>query len=142
MHSLEEMVSGVRTPEDLTELDGKSLSQCIEACSECQTLCLMCADACIHETDVPALRRCIRLCLDAADLATTAMRLLSRAGQPDLSGMRSTLEACESVCATCSVECKKHAAAHPYCGICAEACAACARACLGVLETLFEGPSA
>jgi hypothetical protein len=142
MQALDEMVSGIRKQVEPAQIDSKSLVRCIEACSECVTICSMCADACTSEAEVAALRRCIRLCLDTVDLCSVTVRLLSRSGEADMGAVRATLEACETICVSTSNECKKHAAQHDYCGVCAEACAVCARACQDALETLFEGPSA
>lgn len=142
MDSISEMIGGVRQQVEPSELDAPSLQQVIEHCLECQTVCSMCADACTSHDDVAALRRCIRLNLDCADLCATAVRLLSRSGTTDLTAMRALLESCASICSSCAVECRKHAAEHEHCGICAETCERGARACQNALETLFEGPSA
>jgi hypothetical protein len=139
MHSLEEMVSLVRKQADL---DTKSLAACIDACSSAVAICTMCADACAAEPEFDTLRRCIRLCLDCADLCGTTVRILSRGGQPDSATLRSALEACSSIAQACAAECRKHADHHGHCRVCAETCAMCARACVDALEMLFEGPSA
>ena len=143
MQSIEDMLADVREKQLATsELDAPSLRACIEACLECQAVCSLCADACLHEQKVAELRRCIGLNLDCAELCASTGRLLSRSEPGDLTALRALLEACASICSSCAVECRKHADAHHHCGVCAAACEECARACQNVLETLFEGPSA
>ena len=47
------------------------LVRCIEECFNCAQICISCADACSGEHDPKALRQCIRLDLDCADVPYT-----------------------------------------------------------------------
>ena len=59
-------------------LDRKLLVACIEACVSCAQSCTACADADLAEDDVTEMRRCIRLCLDCADVSQATGRVLTR----------------------------------------------------------------
>jgi hypothetical protein len=49
-------------------IDRDLLLRCIDACFDCAAPCTSCADACLGESDVPELVRCVRLNLDCADV--------------------------------------------------------------------------
>jgi uncharacterized membrane protein len=110
------------------------LTACIYACVESAQACTACADACIAEHD-GALARCIRITLDCADLCHAASRVLSRQLAPDLGVISMTLQLCATVCDACAYECRRHAATHAHCGVCAAACRRCTDACRDLLAT-------
>ena len=82
------------------------------------------------------MTRCIRLCLDCADLCITTGRMLSRQAEfePDLA--RTVVQACAQVCRACAEECERHADHHEHCRVCADACRRCDQACVDVLSLL------
>lgn len=99
----------------------------IEAASECADICSTGADACLSEPDPTALRKCVRLNLDCADVCTVTARVISGAGARDRRTLEALLEACAAACRACADECDRHD--HEHCRICAEACRACEEAC-------------
>ena len=113
------------------------LSQCIEACVSCELACNACADACLVEPDIDKLRRCIRLNLDCLDICAATARLLSRRQTVDRH-LQAQLETCARVCASCGEECRRHAASHEHCRVCADACRWCEQQCRGLLKALPE----
>jgi hypothetical protein len=114
------------------------LAAAIEACFDCAQTCSACADACLAEDDVAALRRCISTDLNCADLCAATGRLLSRQTDYDHLVTQRTLEACIRACVACAEECDKHAHHHKHCAVCAEACRACAAACTQLLDDEVE----
>ena len=107
--------------------DGTAYAACIDACVECEVVCSACADGCLGEQDIDALRRCIRLDLDCADLCGTTARLLARATDESGEALRATLTACMRACAACARECERHDMQH--CQICAQVCRRCEESC-------------
>jgi len=118
------------------DVDRGTLAECIEACFECAQSCTSCADACLSEEQVAELRRCIRLNLDCADVCDATGRVLTRQTEYDAPTSKSLLEACREACATCAVECERHADMHEHCRVCAEACRRCESACGQLLEAM------
>ncbi len=111
------------------------LIACIEACTECQQTCAVCADACLSEEMVTDLTTCIRTNLDCADICAATASLLTR--KPGtISVLRAALEACRAACAACAEECEKHADMHEHCRVCADACRRCEKACTDLLELI------
>ncbi len=108
---------------------GHALWACIEECFACAQACTACADACLYEDGVDNLRDCIRTNLDCADLCLATGSILTRHVGGDERSRKALIQACASLCRTCGEECRKHAAMHEHCRICAESCAACERAC-------------
>ena len=119
-------------------LDANALVACIEAAHDCAAACTACADACLAEEDVAALRTCIRRDLDCADIATTTASVLSRQVAMDLGLVRVVLEACAVAAKKCAIECQQHADHHEHCRICAQACEALYAASRSLLETLRD----
>lgn len=111
-------------------------SSAIDSLYECVSTCTSCADACLGEENIAALRRCIRLNLDCADICRSTAAVLARQTEPDWSVVRAQLEACAAVCRSCGEECRRHAEHHEHCRVCADACAACEEACNRVLSSL------
>jgi hypothetical protein len=112
------------------------LAQAITALEECASTCTSCADACLAESAVQDLVRCIRLNLDCADVCATTARVLLRQTEPDWPVIRSQLEACIAICGACGEECDRHADHMEHCRVCAESCRRCADACQEVLNEL------
>jgi hypothetical protein len=98
--------------------------ECIDACMECAKVSDMCAAACLGERDLDALRRCLILTLDCADVCTSAARMMAR----DSDNEPSICRACAEICERCEEECRKHEDLE-HCRICADVCARCAELC-------------
>ena len=133
MHAIEAMLSS--TPNE-PKLDRRLLRDCIDACLECAGTCTACADACLGESAVASLRRCIRLNADCADACGVVARMLARSFDGDLVFTRALLEACARICAACGAECQRHAGHHEHCRICTDACQRCEEQCRKVLRAL------
>lgn len=112
------------------------LTSCIEECYDCSQACTSCADACLAEKDMQMLDRCIRLCLDCADVCLTTGRLMSRELEPDISILRSQLQACIVACQVCGAECRRHEGMMAHCRECADACQRCEMAYVEALRAL------
>lgn len=110
----------------------------VTAAAECSYVCTACADACLEEQDPAKMRKCIRLCLDCADVCALTARLISRPGEQDRAVLRAQLEACAKVCRACADECDRHAAKSDHCRVCAESCRKCADACDEMLKALVD----
>ncbi|MER5263986.1 four-helix bundle copper-binding protein [Actinosynnema sp. NPDC002837] len=117
-------------------LDRRRLARTIDALIECAEACTACADACLSESSVAELTKCVRTNLDCADICGTTARVLSRHTGYDANISRSLLEACVMACKSCGDECGAHANVHEHCRLCAEACRACERACRELLATM------
>lgn len=114
-------------------IDTGLLGDCIDACGICAAACAACADACLGEADLAAMRRCVRLNLDCADVCAATGVVASRTLDPDLPSVRALLEACVRICAACGAECARHGAKVAHCAACAEACRTCEQACRKLL---------
>jgi uncharacterized membrane protein len=117
-------------------LDRRKLADTIDALIECAEACTACADACLSESSVAELTKCVRTNLDCADVCGTTARVLSRHTGYDANISRTLLEACAMVCKSCGDECASHASMHEHCRVCAEACRACEQACLDLLAAM------
>lgn len=102
-----------------------SLSDCVEACESCATLCL-------EEDNVKKMTGCIKLDLDCAEICALAVKLLSR----DSQYAKSIISLCADACAQCAEEGEKHD--HQHCKECAEACRNCEEICKTHLDTLRQ----
>lgn len=132
MSHAKEMLDASPNPAPLGAAD---VAAAIEACSDAAQACTSCADSDLQEEDVTAMRSCIALDVDCADVCTTTARVLSRSAAPDHLVLHRLLLACVRVCELCAAECDLHAEHHRHCAICAKACRACVHACTTLLET-------
>jgi len=112
------------------------LAATIDALNDCAQACTADVDADLGEQDLPDMVRCIRLCLDCADVCTATARLTSRQTDYDANVTRPLLEACVAICKSCGDECERHARMHEHCRACAAACRRCERACRELLAAL------
>ncbi len=130
------VVEMLRTyPLEIT-LDETLLARCIEDCVVCDQACTACADADLSEPMIDPLRKCIRTCLDCADVCETTARVLSRHTGYDADVTRTVLQACAQTCKSCGDECQRHAHMHEHCRICAEVCRRCEQSCRDLLATI------
>jgi hypothetical protein len=122
-------------PQDIN-LDRQKLAAAIDTLIACSQACTACADACLSESMVAELTKCIRTNLDCADICATTARVLSRHTGYDAGVSRSLLEACATACKSCGDECETHAGMHEHCRICADTCRNCERACRDLLAVM------
>jgi hypothetical protein len=108
------------------------LARAIKACFAAAESSSACADACLSETEVEHLRRCVRLDLISADVASSTGRALARQGTPREATL-ALVQACARICSQCADECASHDDEH--CQRCADACRACEQACTELLAT-------
>ena len=110
------------------------IAAAIDACFDAAETCPACADACLAETAVAKLTACIRLNLDCADVCHTTGKLLARQTDINVDVVRAQVRACIAAVHACAEECRKHAAEHEHCRVCADACCLCEQACQDVLQ--------
>ena len=118
------------------DLDADVLAATIDALSDCIQACDADTAADLSEQSVAEMIRCIRLCLDCADVCTATAGVLSRQTAYDPIVTRPLLEACIAICRSCGDECERHARHHAHCRICSEACRRCEQACRDLLHIL------
>jgi len=121
-------------PRTLTT-DDNLLAAAIDAISDCAQACEADTDADLSEQNLLEMVKCIRLCLDCADICTATCAVLSRLAEYDPGVTRPLLQSCVAICNSCGEECERHAHM-PHCRVCAEACRRCEQACRDLLETL------
>jgi hypothetical protein len=96
---------------------------CIEACNDCAVECELCVSACLQESDVKMMARCIALDRDCAKVCYTASALMASGSQ----FAKEVCRVCAKVCSACSEECRRHKG--DRCQNCADACERCAQEC-------------
>jgi hypothetical protein len=97
----------------------------LQMLSECVAECNHCAVACLQETDVKTLERCIRLDLDCSEICQLTAGYVARGSEL----LNRLLEECAEICNICADECAKHGHHMEHCKRCAEVCRRCAEAC-------------
>lgn len=112
------------------------IAQCVVYCYASAEACTLCADACLAESAVEELRKCIRRTLDCADICSTVAAIASRRTGDNLAVVRAMLEACAIACRVCAEECGQHAEKHDHCRVCADACRDCEEACRAAMSTV------
>jgi uncharacterized membrane protein len=111
-------------------------SAAIDALSDCAQACIADVDADLSEQHLTEMVKCIRLCLDCADVCTATVGVVSRQANYQPSVARPLLDACVAICQSCGDECERHAQHHEHCRVCAEACRRCEQACRELLDAL------
>jgi hypothetical protein len=91
---------------------------------------------CLSEAGIADLVKCVRTCLDCADICGATGPVLSRHTGYDANLTRAVLQACATVCRSCADECGRHAQMHEHCRICAQACRSCEQACQELISSL------
>lgn len=115
-------------------LDAGVLAAAIDALTDCAQACTADVDADLSEQDLAEMVKCIRLCLNCADVCTATAGIVSRQSEYDVSVARPLLEACVAICRSCGDECQRHAQHHQHCRVCGEACRRCEQACRNLLD--------
>ena len=112
------------------------LAEAIDAMGDCAQSCTADNAADLGEHDLAEMVRCIRLCMDCADICIAAQAVTSRLVEYDPAVLRPLLESCAASCRSCGDECERHAAMHAHCRVCAQACRRCEQACRALLAAL------
>jgi hypothetical protein len=118
-------------------VDAGVLAATIDALTDCAQACTADADDDLSESDVADLVKCIRLCLDCADICSTTAGVISRQTEYDANVTRPMLEACMAACKSSGDECERHAMMHAHCGVCAQACRRCEQACRELMMAMM-----
>ena len=105
------------------------LVACIEACFSAAAATAACTDACLADPHADVMATCIRLNMDACDLAGASARILTRHIGHLTQAVIAQVNTLAAVLQACAVECSQHGDAFEHCAICAEACRACAESC-------------
>src|SRR5260370_17881152 len=87
--TFQEIINLHPNPSDLNHV---LLLRYIEECLDCAASCTACADACLGESDLLELNRCVRLNLDCADACEATGRIVTRQPSPDLRLIRPLAE--------------------------------------------------
>jgi hypothetical protein len=117
-------------------VDAGTLAAAIDAATDCAQACIADTDADLGEQNVTEMIRCIRLCLDCADVCTATAGVISRPAGYDADVTKPLLQACVAICKNCGDECERHARMHEHCRVCAGACRRCEQACRELLDAL------
>jgi hypothetical protein len=117
-------------------VDAGVLAATIEALNDCAQACTADADADLSEQNVAEMVKCIRLCLDCADVCAATVGVTSRQSEYDANLTKPLLEACAAICKSCGDECERHSQMHEHCRVCAEACRRCEQACRELLAAM------
>ena len=94
----------------------------------CAALCNICYQACLYEEDVIAMRHCIELNRDCAEICLLAASLFARSAP----GTDKILKLCAEICHDCARECKKHD--HDHCRKAQHVCNTCAEMCMAYVS--------
>lgn len=117
-------------------VDATILAATIDALTDCAQACTANADDDLSEPNVADMVKCIRLCLDCADICSTTAGVTSRQTDYDANVTRPLLEACIVSCQSCADECGRHASMHEHCRVCEQACRRCEQACRQLLGAI------
>ena len=117
-------------------VDAGLLAATIDALSDCAQACMADTGCDLGEANVAEMVRCIRLCLDCADVCVATAGVISRQADYDAHVVVPLLQACAAVCKSCGDECERHARMHEHCRVCAEVCRTCERMCRDLLKAV------
>ena len=90
---------------------------------ECQTKCKECFNACLEEKCLDAMRKCLKLTVECANICEITASSIVYEGdfRPEVLGL------CIRACEECRIECSSHNCL--YCAECAALCTECIEAC-------------
>jgi len=116
--------------------DAGVLAATIDALSDCAQACIADTEADLSEQNLAEMVKCIRLCLNCADVCAATRGVVTRQAEYDGNVTRPLLEACIAICKSCGDECARHAPHMPHCRVCEQACRRCEQACRELLGAL------
>jgi hypothetical protein len=114
-------------------VDAGVLAATIDALNDCAAACIADVDADLSEQNLTEMVKCIRLCLNCADVCAAAAAVTSRPAEYDADVTKPLLQSCVAICKSCGDECERHAGMHAHCRVCADACRRCEQACRELL---------
>jgi hypothetical protein len=120
----------------MLKVDAAALAATIDALQDCAQTCTADADADLSEQHLANLVRCVRLCMDCADICATTARVMTRQTEFDPDAVAPLLEACATMCRVSGDECERHAHLHAHCRLCAEVCRRGEQACRDLLAAI------
>ncbi|MCU1406693.1 MAG: hypothetical protein JWQ43_2996 [Glaciihabitans sp.] len=113
-------------------MDMAMMQECIEACSAVEQACTMCADQMMGAE----MAMCRSMCMNAADMSNTMMRMMMRSAGMQMDTMKAMLLATMMMMTACADECMKHADMSDECRMCAEVCRQCAMTCQKMMDSM------
>ena len=116
--------------------DAGVLAATIDALSDCAQACIADTEADLSEQNLAEMVKCIRLCLNCADVCAATRGVVTRQAEYDGNVTRPLLEACIAICTSCGDECARHAPHMAHCRVCEQACRRCEQACRELLGAL------
>jgi hypothetical protein len=119
-------------------IDETVLTSVINALNECAYACAIDIDEDLAELGIGnvEMERCVRLCLNCADICTTAAGVLRRRAVLEVDVSIPLLDSCLAICISCGDECQIHAPMHEHCRLCGESCRRCEEACRTLLTAM------
>jgi hypothetical protein len=113
-------------------MDMTMMQECIEACSAVEQAGTMCADSMMGDD----MMMCRSMCMNAADMANTMMRMMMRPAGMHMDSMMSMMTATMTMMNACAEECMSHAEMSEDCRMCAEVCRQCAMAMKKMMDSM------
>lgn len=113
----------------------EALATLVDAASDCELICQICADACANSEAAAQLGACMRLDVDCAEVCHTAAVVFARLPIAETEFAAALLQTLIVVTERCEEECNKHGEDHEHCRLCALACSRCARAARALRES-------
>jgi uncharacterized membrane protein len=126
----------LETYEHALDVDAGLLAATIEALGDCAQACTADADANLGERNAAEMVRCIRLCLNCADICAASVAVISRAAAAERGVVEPLLAACAAICKSCGDECARHAKMHAHCRVCEGSCRRGEQACHDLLDAI------
>jgi hypothetical protein len=120
-----------------SRIDAGVLAAAIDALGDCVQACAADVDADLSETDdLAGMVKCIRLCLQCADVCEATLGVVSRPAEWDAAVAKPLVQSCVAICKSCGDECERHAREHAHCKVCEESCQRCETACRALLAAI------
>ncbi len=121
-------------------VDHAPLALAIDGLHDVVSAASTCADVFLSTPVVDGGGECIQACLDAADIAGTTVKFLSRTG-PTVTGTRALVNATAKILSETSQVCAEHGADHKHARICADVTARAEQALAGLLTAVAAAES-
>ena len=122
-----------------SNLDISILVATIDVLDDCARACIADADSDLNEQNLSELVKCIRLCLDCADICAATVRVTSCQTEYDATLTKSLLETCTATCKSAATNASGMLQMHEHCRVCAVACRRCQQACQELLAAIYRG---
>lgn len=109
----------------MTSQTTREMEDCIEACTECHSVCLATVRHCLERGGEHAEPRHITLLLDCAEICATSANFMLRASEHH----GRTCGTCAELCRACAEDCERLGRDDEVMQRCAEICRRCAESC-------------